>query len=248
MIVECLATIIVLLTLSAYSPPIGGVLYALFTTPLTIPGFGKLYRLLIDGPVKTVFAVKATCWFVSGLTPIAVLHAVFLYYPVTRHNAGILLGVGVSGLLIALQTMARVITFEVSNYASIDDIPMGIRKVVLGSDSISAELRKRLSRSQFVDMTIISLLSLVSGFAMLILALQEFELVTFQPFLSVIDATFEASSLLTMIGDSSRALSGPLASYLVAVIKFTAFIFLVFFMSLAPGLVVSDGSSRDRDS
>ena len=232
-----------LLFLSAWGAPLGGVLYALCTLPMRLPLVGPIYRLVINGPIKLTFVMKACAWMVSGFTPaflVAGLQA-FAPWPLEATHFG--WAMSIAGAVIVCNEMARVVLFETPDYYILKSLPETTQRFITGGLELNEDVQKRLARSQFVDMTLVGLLKVVGGFALVLLGLQDLGVVSAPEPLTMVGSLAHTAALLSLFADPGAQLSGPAADALQGVVKFTAFIYIIFFVSLASTLI--DDSHRE---
>jgi hypothetical protein len=226
-----------LLLVSAWGPALGGFAYALFTAPMRLPGLGPIYAFVVDGPIKVVYPAKACAWLISGFSPAMLIVGFETLSDWPLHSplfSWIMLTVGATT---ACNEMARVILFRTPDYYLIKTLPEALQRLVTQGATITEAMQKRLARSQFVDMTLVGLLKILCAAAIIAYSLQHLGLLAAQRNLSLPEMIFHTASLLTLLGEPSGPLTGPAAYWFSGAVKFTAFVYFTFFISLASTLI-----------
>lgn len=232
-----------LLFLSAWGAPLGGVLYALCTLPMRLPLVGPIYRFVINGPIKLTFVMKSCAWMVSGLTPAFLAAGLEAFAPWPLEAPHFAWAMLIAGAVIVCNEMARVVLFETPDYYILKSLPEGTQRYITGGLGLNEDAQKRLARSQFVDMTLIGLLKVVCGFSLMLMGLQSLGYVSTPESLTMLGSLVHTAALLSLFADPGAQLSGPAADILQGMVKFSAFIYIIFFVSLASTLV--DDSHRN---
>lgn len=211
-------------------PPVSGALYAAVVWPMQWPLVGVGFRAVLNGPVKLAFPIKAVCWLFGSL---AALAPVLLAVRLGVEARAIGWGAGFAGAVIVCNQMHRVLLFDVTGYRPVEMLPPWLRERLMND----AEAARRILRSNFVDMTILGIGKLISGFALILFALSAW--FSADP-ISVAEALGEVVARLGLAGEAKLELPGWGNAVFSAGLALAGFVYLVFFVSLAAGMLELD--------
>lgn len=229
-----LAALLISYICAQWARPLGGLIYTIFTLPIMIPKLGRAYNAIFINMLHISFLSKLVGFIVSAsgvLIPITILQ---LFFPDYATYPPILWGVLISSILVTLQIMHSAHLMEIPNFH--DHAHLASKLLKVDFHSIDRYDLMRISRAHFIDLTIINIFIIVICYAVTVFCGKTLSLFGEYPS-SLTDEVSSAFTFLQYFVASPLELKGQFGYIVRIFYGASMFVYMVFFISLAPTLI-----------
>ncbi len=244
---------IVLILFSAYTAPIGGILYTSVSLSFRIPYIGKLFKALLYDYVKIVTIVKLISWLISA-SGVLLGYLVFSWLWGENLNAidswvvfSISFSVVINICYDLCQFNIRPFSYHFGNTRQYGDKYFKEELDIIQTDTI---LQKSLSRSLFIDLYLPQLFRLLFSIGLLYFALVKLKILEINtPTLPTLSDCIKASfSTIPVVPNYKPIFKGDLWQMCNIICAFLIFLWTVFFLSAAQSLFNDREDVKDNYS
>jgi hypothetical protein len=247
---ESFAVLLSMYLLGRWMFPVGGFIFGALMAPHMIPGLGRAYHFLIQGPIKLLFPIKVTSWLVSGSGTLLgwwAANELLGSQWMPWHTTAAL----IASTLTFLAAGSKVLEFTVvpPTHEILDGMKrLGpIARLMERMDSGDTD---RLARTYFVDMLVSQLFGLLTAGGLVFYTMGQLgllELAKPSESLTIWSSMLVSWSMGTLFG-ASEVFTGTTWVVVRATFQLCLFLWLTVFLQLGTSLLDRDTDRGSGDS